>query len=827
MGSRLTDIGRRCRRAASQLVWVAVALVATSGGADVPVAMQPPGFAIPELAVRASEPPRITIAPAPSITARVIANGEPVADAEISISDGSQPRLATARTDRDGIVHFAELEPGAYELWAARGDVASAVARVMDVAPDSTIDIVLDRPAVALRGRLVTGGSLPDEATVQLVPQDLDHVTRVATVLRDGTFELAGLPHGRWRVEVSAAGHVQLAEQTVVVGADPGELVVRLQRTGVVIGTIVDPGGTPIANATIVLRDQSDSAVQKPVTLSPSRMRWVHPLAGTRVMPPNDATIFGAPRAGQRPAECGRGHCGIDLFQPRGSIVHAVADGTIAAVFPESRGEAGRLVAIHHGGSLRSLYMHLDEIRPGLEVGQAIRAGDPVGTLGSTGFFRSAPHLHFAITHESQGRTWYLDPESMLRAAVVLAAPRPFDSGDGNITLAAKADVTAPVVETITTDARGRFRIEGVAPGAYVAAGFATDMAPGVSAPFTVTSGEDAAGILVRLAPGVLVQGRVLGRGGPIAGATVIAGAGMGETAHKIATATTDRHGEYTLRALAGRITLTASAPSHGEAERAIAIIDGREYQREDFKLTALDGQLRGVVLAPDGGAAAGVSVRVVEGITRRRTVSDAFGRFTIAPVTSGRYVVELSSPELPTKRIALDTEKFAELRLDAGGGARALIRDSHTGTPLAHVRVEASGPAGQTAARTTDARGLVELRGLAPGEWKLAVRAPGYVPAMRVLAIRAGRGLQDTTLDLARGATLAGEVRDRFGRRVAGARVTIGDAATVTDADGAFRLTGVESGTLEAESEGRRGALELRLRPGDERLSLTLNLSE
>ena len=169
-------------------MWVVVALVSTSGGEPARAGVQPPAFAIPELAVRPPASPRITVAPAPSITARVIANGVAVADAEVSISDGSQPRLATARTDRDGVVHFAELEPGAYELWAAHGDAASAIARVMDAVPGSKIDIALDRPAAALGGQLVADGGVPADATVQLVPLDLDHATRVATVDREGKF---------------------------------------------------------------------------------------------------------------------------------------------------------------------------------------------------------------------------------------------------------------------------------------------------------------------------------------------------------------------------------------------------------------------------------------------------------------------------------------------------------------------------------------------------------------------------------------------------------------------------------------------------------------
>lgn len=814
------------RRVGPPVLWVVVALVCSyRSQPQLTAAAQPPVVSVGEPAVRPSEPPpQITIAPAPSITARVTTDGAPVADAEVSLSDGSRPQLATARTDRDGIAHFATQEPGAYELWAAHESRASAISRVMDVGLASRIDIVLDRPAVTLRGRLMTEGSLPPEATVQLVPMDLDQATRIATVDPRGEFEFAALPYGRWRVEVTADGHVQIAEQTVGVSAASDRLVVRLQRTGVVIGTVVAPSGAPIANATIVLRDQAGTAMQKPITLTASRMRWVHPLAGARVVPRQETSRFAAVRPGSRPSECGRGHCGIDLVLPRGSIVHAVADGQIAALFPESRSEAGRTVVVHHGGGLKTFYMHLDELRPGLEIGQAIRAGDPVGTLGSTGFTRSVPHLHFALTHESAGRTWYLDPEPMIRSAVVLPTPRAYDPDD--VAVASKAAVVAPVVAEITTDANGAFRIDDVAPGTFVAAGFAAQYAPGVSTALVVRSGETVDGVVIRLTEGVLVQGRVTGRDGPIPGAIVFAGAGMGETAHKIATTTTDRLGEYTLRSVAGRITVTVKAPKHGEQVRAIAVIEGRSHPREDFKLISEDAQLRGVVLAPDGGAASGVSVRIVEGVTRRRTASDALGRFVISPVATGRYVIELTSTDFPPKRVTLESDRWAELRLEAGGGARALVRDAQRGAPVANARIEASGPNGQTANRTTDAHGVVELRGLTAGEWKLSARAHGYVATTRAMHVRSGRGFQDTTFDLVRGATLAGEVRDRFGRRVAGAKVSIGEITTVTDGEGAFRLTGVQSGTLEAESNGHRGAIDLRLSPGDERLTITVTLS-
>ena len=64
-------------------------------------------------------------------------------------------------------------------------------------------------------------------------------------------------------------------------------------------------------------------------------------------------------------------------------------------------------------------------------------------------------------------------------------------------------------------------------------------------------------------------------------------------------------------------------------------------------------------------------------------------------------------------------------------------------------------------------------------------------------------------------------------GDRVAGARVSVGDATTTTDQNGAFRLSDVPSGrvVIECESEDRRGEQSLHLAPGDEIVTLELRL--
>jgi murein DD-endopeptidase MepM/ murein hydrolase activator NlpD len=826
------QLGRRCRQAAVVLAVVAVAVIAV-------VYLRAPAPSLgPERAVPATTtaiPPAIPSVPRPTLTVRVLAGGSPFAGAEVWLGDGSGPAAARSRTDHTGIVRFEALAPGAHELWATHEALASRIARIAEVTAEP-VELALE-PASRVRGQITVDGAIPAGATVQLVPADLDHAIRIAAVDAQGHFAIDGVPRGRWRVEASVTGHVQRAAQILHARDATASLVVAMQRAGAVSGTVVDGSGTPVANATIVLREQGPPApaTQRPFTLASRGVRWVHPLAGSRLLPDNSSGRFGAPRPGPRPAECSRGHCGLDLGRIRGSTVHAAADGEIAAVFAESRTEAGRVVVIDHGGGLRTFYMHLDDIRAGFEIGQPIRAGDPVGTLGSTGFKRSIPHLHFAMTYERGGRSWYLDPEPMIHHAVVLATPRAIDPVDP----AALGPVappgppgppgrTQPVVRSFTTDARGGFRIDGVAPGPHVAAAFATGHAPGASPPFTVTSGGETTGVVVTLRAGAIVAGRVLGRDGPIAGASVVARIGFGETVNKIATTTSDRHGEFTLRSLAGKVTIAVTAPGHGEAERTIALDTGagsRLPRREEFRLTVQNAHLRGQILAPDGGAAPGVVVRVVAGPTVRRAVTDAQGRFSIDHVASGRYILELASPEHPSKRVVVDSDRWTEHRLEAGGGARCTVRDARSGAPLAGIRVEGNAASGASVSGTTNPRGVVELRGLIAGDWRLTVRAAGYVPATRTLAIPVSRLLQDVSIDLVPGATIAGVVRDRYGRRVAGARVTLGQASVVTDRDGNFRITGATSGILEAEHDGQRGHLSLSLAPGDERLSLTVEL--
>jgi murein DD-endopeptidase MepM/ murein hydrolase activator NlpD len=148
------------------------------------------------------------------------------------------------------------------------------------------------------------------------------------------------------------------------------------------------------------------------------RDTWVHPLYGpSRQLPLRNTRRFGAAREGLRPEECVGGHCGVDLGTQRGEPVLAVHDGVVERVVREDDGREGRFVRLRHrSGTVVTAYMHLAEIRADLKPGVAVKAGEPIGTVGDTGVVRSGPHLHFAISVRPSvdGPELYIDPEPLL-----------------------------------------------------------------------------------------------------------------------------------------------------------------------------------------------------------------------------------------------------------------------------------------------------------------------------------------------------------------------------------------------------------------------------
>lgn len=158
-------------------------------------------------------------------------------------------------------------------------------------------------------------------------------------------------------------------------------------------------------------------------------LTWYHPLAGRRRLPGKGDRVFGAERDGGRP-ECGRGHCGVDIGNQVGEVVHAASAGRVVRVVGEPDRKGGRYVKLEHAGGYASYYFHLDRIHPAMVAGIDVAAGEPIGTMGRSGIQFGRPHLHFAVTRLRQdGEETFVDPEPMLRRAVLLDESAHFPAG--------------------------------------------------------------------------------------------------------------------------------------------------------------------------------------------------------------------------------------------------------------------------------------------------------------------------------------------------------------------------------------------------------------
>ena len=147
---------------------------------------------------------------------------------------------------------------------------------------------------------------------------------------------------------------------------------------------------------------------------------WLHPLAGPfRRMPSRDSRVFGAERAGDRPIECRKGHCGVDLGgEIWGEQVHVAHDGVVDRV---QRGandaHGGHYVRIaHRNGTVFTQYFHLAAVARWVQPGTPVKAGDVIGLLGDTGVKDSAAHLHFTVSVRpaSDWPEQYVDPEPLI-----------------------------------------------------------------------------------------------------------------------------------------------------------------------------------------------------------------------------------------------------------------------------------------------------------------------------------------------------------------------------------------------------------------------------
>lgn len=181
-------------------------------------------------------------------------------------------------------------------------------------------------------------------------------------------------------------------------------------------GSTVDPAAVRAATAPV---DPHPDTAPTPAVRPASTSSTTAPAApaATPAAPVRAPSGLVIPVQGIRPDQlvdtytqsrgAGRLHEAIDIMAPAGTPVLAAIDGPVAKLFTSERGGL-TVYQFDPEGRRVYYYAHLQGYAPGLAEGQALRQGQVLGYVGSTGSASpDGPHLHFSVGELTPEKKWH------------------------------------------------------------------------------------------------------------------------------------------------------------------------------------------------------------------------------------------------------------------------------------------------------------------------------------------------------------------------------------------------------------------------------------
>ena len=744
----------------------------------------------------------------------------------------SPPVVTAPPTGADGRFVIDGLVVGRFRLHVVGPGLLPADVRYVPV-PSDEARIVVARQ-VAIEGSVTDGGKPIANAPVGLRGDAIGGTIETRTNAT-GRFLFPNLPEGRYQL---FAWQAALAARTVRVarlGAGPfGPVELRLEAASIVVGRVIDRDeGTGLV-AAIELRPSGDDQAPRYARSGDDGVFRIEGVPNGRWIA--DAFVPGYLSPGGIELEAGRGVSEIALSRG-GMIEGRVLDGDGHPV----AGAVVRSLTAGQNTTEISVEVERDKLR---RFSGRTAAPRPAATSGMQG---ADPEL--IVRGELGVLVGPIPPIPPPGAHVAQTAVAIDPSLAGEPPALPVDPVHAPVW---ITGADGVYRIRGFAKAKVTVLATATGFAEARGKQVAIEPGQLVTGIDLVLSPGTLIIGKVTDQHGtPVPGAQITA-TSIGAGAHDAAGATldgfTDDAGEYKLGPITGTVELHATAYGHGEARRTLTLAAARgatpAEQRADLVVVVADAVVAGILEDDTGAAVGGAQLDVVGGVGdgRHATAADD-GTFSIDRLPAGHVHLHIAHPAYPPDDVdvvaAADNQARLRLHLALGGGVEGVLLDASSGAAIPSVSLAASGPASALSEASTDTSGRWKLGPLKPGRWKLAIKLPGYLAQMRELDVPVAHtpgstSVRDIRIELARGALLGGTVRDARGQRVAAAHVIVaavtgaGPACEAdTDAQGEFRIHDCPTGDVEvaATKAGIRGAARTTVRPGDEILSLAVEL--
>ena len=573
------------------------------------------------------------------IAGRVLVDGVAARGALVRLtSDVSRAGLAPVlerRTGADGRFDFGPQLARAYEMGAAIDGRVPAIEPVDVRDPRIAVDdlvLTLDSCVVGLYGKVVDGTGTPI-AHAQLLARDVIGAETHA----DGSFDLClradGVPEDlRLVVRASGYGAVQLIAN--LEGRVRHDFV--LSPDGSVAGRVVAANGEGLSD--VEVRLESDDPAPRSGSEDPAPGLAITDTGG-------HFEIAGLATGRWRVAGLGRGLVSTPMTVQLGvgeskQVVLAMSAGTTVHGHVELDGRPVAGVTVSAGGAASAVSQQdgsfaLDDV----SLGDVRIATSP---------YRWKSHAPIRISGGDQDLVLELEASGSL---------------DGTVrrhgTPVAHAIVTATSWSSYaaTTDAAGRFHLEGLPAAEYRVAAIDSTVGARGGTDVVLGPGEDKE-LELELDAGARISGRVDDeRGVPVAGAYVRVLAPDGLAAAECAS---DREGRFACTKLhAGTYEVSVGAEKGGlplyelvSSQPASLVISDGDTRIEGVNLVVSVRRqtIRGVVVDATGAGVAGARVAAVAGwdVTSLApsVVTDAGGRFELRDLASGVYAVLVQGPD-------------------------------------------------------------------------------------------------------------------------------------------------------------------------------------
>lgn len=816
----------------------------------------------------------LTLKPAFQILGRVVdATGEPLADVDVWWREKNEWDLPWApfqkqrrvmRTGRDGMFRIGFLRrDGSWEIRAEADGYAPREVQVAASDASEIVDVVLEAGhtlvgrVVGPEGEPVSGATLHlygvspgRERFVRLAYVDPRQAERTTVTAEDGRFELRHLSAGRFALTAEAPGYasrlwtgIETHEEVV----DRGDLILERGRT--ISGRVVDRNGSPVTGAEVLLGSGALAG-----RLLDSEARW-----GTRnlrtgadgtfrfgELTPGETYVVAAKKEGLAPVLVDEVRAVSEASEPPLELVLEPGSAVFGVVLdPRGRPLEGVDVQL------------VRETSEGSRTSQSI-SGSMKSRADGDWRFEDVPAGRFVVraplaqaSRPADGESVELEegrelgPIRLIREAEAKIDGRVVTS-DGRPVARAKvvAEVSADASErygasrsvTQTTDAAGRFRLEGLPPGVVH---LVAEHAEHGRVERTVETTPGSNELELSLRQTARIDGRVVDdlTDAPVSGARItLVPEPPGSTTQGFVSAEADAEGRFVLRPPAGSYTLKTWAPDYVEhtVPDPLEVTD-RSVDRVLVRLdtgTTFTGRITGLEPAELGRVSVLAQPMPGRGRMLEGDVSSD-GRYRISGAQPGawtlharvedpmRHVQETATVEAGERDVVVD--------LDFTDGYSLIGRVAYNDEPAVGARVTLLGldGDGRWLSQQTDYRGAFRFGSLEAGRYRMTVFVGDAVQEIREIDLVTD---EEVDIDL-RGGAVVGRVVAEDGRPVSDAEISLqgrnvgwssGRMVTLrTDAQGRFELDRVGEGTYRLLVRAPAGTATRNVEVGSTRIDL------